>query len=95
MSNDNSNDKCNDKSIIKKLKDVNLFTIDELKELLGIKGSDTMGIIRSKFDELKICYRKLANNGFLDQAMNRILNDLDMNPDAEPELNNSPKQMNE
>jgi hypothetical protein len=95
MSNDNSNDKCNDKSIIKKLKDVNLFTIDELKELLGIKGSDTMGIIRSKFDELKICYRKLANNGFLDQAMNRILDDLDMNPEYQPRTNDSPPQMNE
>jgi hypothetical protein len=88
----------NDKSTIKKLKDVNLYTIDELKQLLGMSTEPdayTVDGIRAKFDELKKNYRKLANNGFLDQAMNRILNDLDMNPDAEPELNNSPKQMNE
>ena len=85
----------NDKSIMKKLKDVNLYTIDELKELLGIEGSYTVDGIRAKFVKLNDDYRKLANNGFLDKAMNRILGDLDMNPDVQPRTNNSPKQMND
>lgn len=85
----------NDKSIIKKLKDVNLYTIDELKELLGIEGSYTVDGIRAKFDKLNEDYRKLSTNGFLDKAMNRILGDLDMNPDVEPRTNSSPKQMND
>ena len=85
----------NDKSIIKKLKDVNLYTIDELKELLGIEGSYTVDGIRAKFIKLNEDYRKLSMNGFLDKAMNRILGDLDMNPDVQPRTNNSPKQMND
>jgi len=85
----------NDKSIVKKLKDVNLYTIDELKRLLNLKENDmyTVDSIRTKFVELKSRYRKLANNGFLDQAMDRILDNLDMNPDVQPRINDSPEQM--
>jgi len=86
----------NDKSTIQKLKDVNLYSLDELKELFGMKtdtGAYTVDDIRGIFDTLKGQYRKLARNGFLDQAMNRILGDLDMNPDVEPNTNNSPQQM--
>ena len=65
----------NDKSTIKKLKDVNSYGIQELKELLGM-STDTNAYnvdeIRGIFDTLKGKYRKLASNGFLDQAMNRI-----------------------
>ena len=85
----------NDKSIIKKLKDVNLYTIDELRELLGVEGSYTVDGIRAKFFKLNEDYPKLSTNGFLDKAMNRILGDLDMNPDVQPRTNNSPKQMND
>lgn len=87
----------NDKSTIQKLKDVSLYSIDELKELFGIStdaGAYTVDDIRDIFDTLKGQYRKLARNGFLDQAMNRILGDLDMNPDVDPNTNNSPQQMN-
>ena len=88
----------NDKSTIKKLKDVNSYGIQELKELLGM-STDTNAYnvdeIRGIFDTLKGKYRKLASNGFLDQAMNRILVDLDMNPDVEPDTNSSPQQMND
>ena len=86
----------NDKSTIQKLKDVSLYSIDELKELLGMSteaGAYTVDEIRGIFDTLKGQYRKLASNGFLDQAMNRILGDLDMNPDTAPNTNNSPQQM--
>ena len=86
----------NDKSTIQKLKDVSLYSIDELKELFGIStdtGAYTVDDIRDIFDTLKGQYRKLARNGFLDQAMNRILGDLDMNPDVDPNTNNSPQQI--
>ena len=86
----------NDKSTIQKLKDVSLYSIDELKELLGIStdtGAYTADDIGNIFDILKGKYRKLASNGFLDQAMNRILGDLDTNSDVESNTNNSPQQM--
>lgn len=71
---------------IKKLKDVNLYTIDELKELLGMsteKGFYTTDDISNIFDIQKSKYPNLARQGgFLDKAMNRILEDLDMNQDV-------------
>ena len=86
----------NDKSTIQKLKDVSLYSTDELKELFGIStdtGAYTVDDIRGIFDTLKGKYRKLASNGFLDQAMDRILGDLDMNPDVDPNTNNIPQQI--
>ena len=89
----------NDKSTIQKLKDVNLYTIDELKELLGMStDSDAYNVenIVSIFDILKSKYPKLARkDGFLDKAMERIITDLDMNPDVGPDTNSSPPQVNE
>jgi len=58
---------------IKKLKDVNLYTIDELKELLGMsteKGFYTTDDISNIFDIQKSKYPNLARQGgFLDKAM--------------------------
>ena len=71
-----------DKSTIKKLKDVNLYTIDELKTMLGFltdKDAYTVDNVRSKIDILKSQYPNLARKGgFLDQAANRILKDINI-----------------
>ena len=84
---------------IKKLKDVNVYTIDELKELLGMsteKGFYTTDDINDIFDILKSKYPNLARQGgFLDKAMNRILEDLDMNQDVVQDTNSTPTQAEE
>ena len=91
-----SNDK--DKQIKKKLKDVDTYSIDELKELLGLstdKDAYTVDDIESHFDVLSSKYSRLAKDGFLNKAKKRILDDLDMNPDAEPKINKEPSDLND
>jgi len=88
----------NDKDIKKKLKDVNTYTIDELKELLGLsieKDAYTVSDIRTHFGLLSNKYPRLAKDGFLSEAKERILKDLDMNPDADPKVNAEPKDTKE
>ena len=86
-----------DKSTIQKLKDVNLYTIDELKTMLGFltdKDAYTVDNVRSKIDILKSQYPNLARKGgFLDQAANRILKDINMDPDVDPNINGSPEEI--
>ena len=87
-----------DKDIKKKLKDVNMYTVDELKELLGLSTEQdayTLDDIEKHFWLLSNKYPRLAKNGFLGKAKERILNDLNMNPDAEPKTNAEPKEMKE
>jgi len=87
-----------DKDIKKKLKDVNMYTVDELKELLGLSTEPdayTLDDIEKHFWLLSNKYPRLAKNGFLGKAKERILNDLNMNPDAEPKTNAEPKEMKE
>jgi hypothetical protein len=71
---------------IKKLKDIKLYSIDELKELHGMstdKGVYTENDINDIFDIHKSKYPNLARpGGFLDKARNRILRDLDMNTES-------------
>jgi hypothetical protein len=91
-----SNDK--DKDIKKKLKDVNTYTVDELKELLGLStepGAYTLDDIEKHFWLLSNKYPRLARNGFLGKAKERILKDMNMNPDVEPKTNAEPKEMKE
>ena len=86
-----------DKDIKKKLKDVDTYTVDELKELLGLstdKDEYTVDDILKHFWLLSNKYPRLAKNGFLGKAKERILNDLNMNPDAEPKTNTEPEDMN-
>lgn len=86
-----------DKDIKKKLKDVNTYTIDELKELLGLstdKDEYTVDDISKHFWLLSNKYPRLAKNGFLGKAKERILKDLNMNPDAQPKTNKEPEDMN-
>ena len=85
-----------DKDIKKKLKDVNMYTIDELKELLGLttdKDAYTVSDILTHFGLLSNKYPRLAKNGFLSEARDRILENLDMNPNAEPKINTEPKDI--
>jgi hypothetical protein len=85
-----------DKDIKKKLKDVNMYTIDELKELLGLttdKDAYTVSDILTHFGLLSNKYPRLAKNGFLSEARDRILENLDMNPDADPKINTEPKDI--
>ena len=87
-----------DKDIKKKLKDVNMYTVDELKELLGLSTEPdayTLDDIEKHFWLLSNKYPRLAKNGFLGKAKERILNDLNMNPDADPKTNAEPKEMKE
>ena len=87
-----------DKDIKKKLKDVNTYTVDELKELLGLSTEPdayTLDDIVKHFWLLSNKYPRLARNGFLGEAKERILNDLNMNPDADPKTNTEPKEMKE
>ena len=87
-----SNDK--DKAIKNKLKDVNTYTIDELKELLGLsteKAAYTVDDLNRYIGTLSDKYPKLARDGFLSKALARLLEDLDMNPNADPKTNKEPK----
>ena len=72
------------KKIIQKLKDIDKYGIDELKELLGLSIEPnfyTIGDIRDNFNVLKSKYPNLARkDGFLEKAEQRIINDIDMNP---------------
>ena len=87
-----------DKKVIQKLKDVDKYTIDELKELLGFSVKPnfyTKPAIQSEFNQLKSKYQNLARNGFLEKAEKRILSDVNMNPNPEPPTNKEPPEMNE
>ena len=87
-----------DKDIKKKLKDVNMYSIDELKELLGLSTEPdayTLDDIEKHFWLLSNKYPRLAKNGFLRESKDRILKDLNMDPDATPETNEEPDDMKE
>jgi hypothetical protein len=87
-----------DKDIKKKLKDVNTYSIDELKELLGLSTEPdayTLDDIEKHFFLLSNKYPRLAKNGFLKESKDRILKDLNMDPDAMPETNEEPDDMKE
>ena len=87
----------NDRDIKKKLKDVNTYTIDELKELLGLsteKAAYTVDDLNRYIGTLSDKYPKLARDGFLSKALARLLEDLDMNPNADPKTNKEPKELN-
>jgi hypothetical protein len=89
-----SNEK--DKQIRKRLKDVETYSIDELKELLGLSldpDAYTIDGINNHFFILSNKYPKLERDGFLGKAKNRILKDLNMNPDAEPNINTEPPSL--
>lgn len=99
MSGDSSKDSNSDKKVIQKLKDVENYGIDELKELLGLSvepNSYTIDDIQDYFNVLKSKYPKLARTGgFLEKAEKRIINDIDMNPNPEPPTNKEPPELNE
>lgn len=99
MSEENNKDKAPNKKIIQKLKDVEKYTIDELKELVGVSTEPnfyTTYDISDHFDILKSKYPKLARSGgFLEKAEKRIIDDIDMNPNPEPPTNNEPPEMND
>ena len=88
-----------DKKIIQKLKDVDKYTIDELKELLGLSVEPnfyTIDNIQDLFNVLKSKYPNLARkDGFLEKAKQRIIDDIDMNPNPEPPTNKEPPELNE
>jgi hypothetical protein len=87
-----------DKDIKKKLKDVNMYTVDELKELLGLSTEPdayTLDDIEKHFWLLSNKYPRLAKDGFLGKAKDTILKDLNMNPDADPKTNSEPNEMKE
>jgi hypothetical protein len=80
------------------LKDVDSYSVDELKELLGFSTEDneyTVDDVNQMFEILRSRYLKLARNGFLDKAEKRILETVDMNPDATPQINADPPKMQE
>ena len=86
----------NDKNIKKKLKDVDTYTVDELKELLGLSTDPdeyTLDDIDKHFWLLSNKYPRLARNGFLKKAKERILKDLNLNPDVTPRQNADPEAM--
>ena len=91
---DNSKDSNLDKKIIQKLKDVDKYSINELKELLGIStepNSNTIDDIESNFNVLRSKYPNLARQGgFLEKAEQRILSSVDMNPNPEIPTNTYP-----
>lgn len=99
MSEENNKDKAPNKEIIQKLKDVENYTIDELTELVGLSAEPnfyTTYDIGDHFDILKSKYPKLARSGgFLEKAEQRIIDDIDMNPNPEPPTNNEPPEMND
>ena len=88
-----------DKKKIQKLKDVDKYTIDELKELLGLSVEPnfyTIDNIQDMFNVLKSKYPNLARkDGFLEKAKQRIIDDIDMNPNPEPPINKEPSELNE
>ena len=86
----------NDKGIKKKLKDVDTYTVDELKELLGLSTDPdeyTIDDIEKHFWLLSNKYPRLARDGFLEKAKKRILEDLNLNPDVTPRQNADPEAM--
>jgi hypothetical protein len=86
----------NDKGIKKKLKDVDTYTVDELKELLGLSTDPdeyTIDDIEKHFWLLSNKYPRLARDGFLKKAKKRILEDLNLNPDVTPRQNADPEAM--
>jgi hypothetical protein len=99
MSGDSSKDSNSDKKIIQKLKDVEKYSIDDLKQLLGLSTEQnfyTYDDIKEHFSVLKSKYPKLARkDGFLEKAEKRITDDIDFNPNPEPSVNKEPPDMNE
>ena len=88
----------NRKQVKEILKDVDSYSIDELKELLGFSTESneyTIDDVNQMFEILRSKYQKLAKNGFLDKAEKRILETVDMNPDATPQINRDPPKMQE
>ena len=88
----------NRKHVKEILKDVDSYSVDELKELLGFSTEDneyTVDDVNQMFAILRSRYLKLARNGFLDKAEKRILETVDMNPDATPQINADPPKMQE
>lgn len=88
----------NRKQVKEILKDVDSYSIDELKELLGFSTDSneyTIDDVNQMFEILRSKYQKLARNGFLDKAEKRILETVDMNPDATPQINRDPPKMQE
>ena len=88
----------NDKDVKKKLKNVNTYTVEELKELLGLSTEPdayTVDDIEKHFLLLGNKYPRLERNGFFGKAKNRILKDIDMNPDVEPRTNDEPEDLKE
>ena len=86
-----------DTEIKKKLKDVNTYSIDELKELLGLSiesNEYTLDDIEKHFWLLSNKYQRLARNGFLGKAKKRIVDNLNINPDVTPRTNADPEDMN-
>jgi hypothetical protein len=86
----------NRKHVKEILKDVDSYSVDELKELLGFSTEDneyTVDDVNQMFEILRSRYLKLARNGFLDKAEKRILETVDMNPDATPQINADPPKM--
>jgi len=88
-----------DKKIIQKLKDVDKYSVDELKELLGHSLEPnfyTIDDIQDNFNILKSKYPKLARiGGFLEKAEKRLIDEIDMNPNPELPTNKEPPEMNE
>jgi len=87
-----------DRNVKKKLKDVNTYKVDELKELLGLSTDPkeyTIDDIYKHFWLLSNKYPRLAKNGFLEKAKNRILEDLNLNPDVTPRTNADQEDMKE
>ena len=85
-----------DTEIKKKLKDVNTYSIDELKELLGLSvelNEYTLDDINKHFWLLSNKYPRLARNGFLGKSKKRIVDDLNINPDVTPRTNADPEDM--
>lgn len=87
------------KKTIKKLKDVDKYPIEELKELLGLSTEPnfyTIDDITDHFNVLKSKYPKLARkDGFLEKAEERIIDDVDLNPNPEIPTNKEPPELNE
>ena len=89
-----SNDK--DKAIKTKLKEVDTYTVDQLRELLGLstdKNAYTVDDLTNYIRILSNKYPKLARDGFLSKALAKLLKDLDMNPNADPKTNNEPSEL--
>lgn len=89
-----SNDK--DKAIKTKLKEVDTYSIDQLRELLGLstdKNAYTVDDLTNYIRILSNKYPKLARDGFLSKALAKLLKDLDMNPDATTKTNTEPTEL--